>query len=174
MIGIAVAAEAGGAFPPFDASTFASQLFWLAIFFGGLYWLMARVALPQVEGLIADRKARIDGDLADAANAKAKAEAAMASYEKSLANARAEAQKIAQGERDRINAATDSRRKALEAELAGKLAAAEKAVAETKTKALANVEGIATDAAAAIVERLIGRPVSAADAARAVQSALKT
>ena len=33
-------------FPPFDATTFASQLLWLAITFAVLYYLMARVARP--------------------------------------------------------------------------------------------------------------------------------
>ena len=32
----------GGSFPPFDSSTFGSQLIWLALAFGALYLLMSR------------------------------------------------------------------------------------------------------------------------------------
>ena len=46
-------------FPPFDASTFASQLLWFAITFGVLYYLMAKVALPRLAGIIEGRRDRI-------------------------------------------------------------------------------------------------------------------
>src|SRR3712207_5473926 len=83
-----------GPFPPFQRETFASQLFWLALAFVVLYLLMSRVALPRVGGIIADRKARIAADLAEAERARAESEAAAAGYEKSLADARARAQAI--------------------------------------------------------------------------------
>ena len=81
----------GGAFPPFDSSTFVGQLFWLVIFFGALYWLMSKVALPRVASILEERKDRVARDLADAAAAKTKAEGAMTAYEKSLADARGKA-----------------------------------------------------------------------------------
>ena len=163
----------GGAFPPFDSSTFVGQLFWLVIFFGALYWLMSKVALPRVASILEERKDRVARDLADAAAAKTKAEGAMTAYEKSLADARGKAQGIAQATRDRVNAASDVKRKSLEADLGAKLAAAEKTVAETKAKALGNVESIATDAAGAIVERLIGKAPAPGAVADAVRAAVK-
>jgi FAD/FMN-containing dehydrogenase len=45
--------HASGVFPPFDPSTFGSQLLWLAIIFGALYVLMSRIGLPRVEGILA-------------------------------------------------------------------------------------------------------------------------
>jgi len=49
--------EAGGQanFPPFDSATFPSQLLWLAIAFGALYWFMAKKALPKVGAAIEER-----------------------------------------------------------------------------------------------------------------------
>ena len=79
------------AFPPFNRETFASQLFWLAITFALLYLLMARFALPRVGSIIEARRSKIDSDLAAAAQLKTNAEAAMAAYEKALAEARARA-----------------------------------------------------------------------------------
>ncbi len=155
-------------FPPFQKDTFASQLIWLAIFFIGLYVLMSRVAIPRIGGIMAARANKISGDLAEAARFKQQSDAALAAYEKALADARARAQALAAETRDKLNALAEGNRKALEGKLNEKLAAAEKTIAATKTAAMANVRGIATDTAAAIVERLIG----AAPASSAVDAAI--
>ncbi|HEY6701860.1 MAG TPA: F0F1 ATP synthase subunit B [Pseudolabrys sp.] len=146
-----------GVFPPFDSHTFASQLVWLAITFVLLYLLMAKIALPRVGGIIAERQKRIDDDLVQANSFKTQSDAALAAYEKALADARNRAQSIANDMREKQSAEADSVRKKLEGQLNVKLAEAEKAITTTKQAAMANVHGIATDAAKAIVERLIGK-----------------
>lgn len=164
--------EHGGGFPPFQKDTFASQLLWLAITFGLLYFVVSKLAMRRVGGIIADRRARIDGDLAEAARMKADADAAIASYEKSLADARARAQAVAAAAREKVNAQAEVRRKEVEASLQVKLADAEKAIATTRTAAMSNVQGIAKDAAVAIVKQLTGKAPTEEAAAAAVKAAL--
>lgn len=161
------------AFPPFQKDTFASQLVWLAIAFVGLYLIISRIAVPRIGGIFEERSKRIEGDLADAQRLKGESEAALAAYEKALADARNKAQAIAGETRDRLNAQAEERRKALEAELNVKLAEAESQIAKTKSDAMANVRGIAVDAASAIVERLIGTAPAAPAVTAAVDDALK-
>jgi F-type H+-transporting ATPase subunit b len=165
--------EHKGAFPPFNKTTFASQLFWLVIAFTMLYVLMAKVALPRVGGIIESRQKRIADDIAEAGKLKVQSDEAIATYEKALADARARAQAIANDTRDKQAAAAEATRKKLEAELNAKLAAAEETIAATKQAAMANVRGIAIDAAKAIVERLIGTEPSDKAVAAAVSDALK-
>src|SRR6185295_6154479 len=160
-------------FPPFNKETFASQLLWFAIFFVALYVLIGRFAIPRIGGIIEARRGRIEGDLAEANRLKEQSDAALKSYEKSLADARARAQALASETRDKLNAEADERRKALEGQLNGKLAEAEKTIATTKTTAMSNVRGIAVDTAAAIVERLIGTAPSGSAVEAAVTDALK-
>jgi F-type H+-transporting ATPase subunit b len=161
------------AFPPFQKETFASQLIWLALFFIALYLLMSRVALPRVGGIIEARTSQIEGDLAEANRLKQETEAAIAAYEKTLADARTNAQAIGAKKRDELMAEADKRRKTLEDQLHRQLEEAEKTIAGTKTAAMGNVRGIATDAAAALVERLIGTAPSDKAVADAVADALK-
>ena len=150
-------------FPPFNKETFASQLVWLAITFVALYFLMSRVALPRVGGILEARSQKIEGDLAEAEKLKQQSEAAVAAYEKALGEARGRAQAIASQTRDKLMAEADARRKTLEAKLNERLAEAEKAIDTTRRTAMANVKGIATETAGAIVERLIGvRPADKA------------
>jgi F-type H+-transporting ATPase subunit b len=162
-----------GVFPPFDPTTFASQLVWLAITFVVLYVLMAKVALPRVGGIIESRQKRIADDIAEAGALKAQSDAALTAYEQALAEARARAQAIANETRDKQAAEAEARRKQLEGELNAKLADAEKTIAATKTAAMANVRGIAADATKAIVEQLTGKAPADAAVDAAVGEALK-
>jgi F-type H+-transporting ATPase subunit b len=163
----------GGAhssFPPFDSSTFPSQLVWFAIAFGFLFWYMSKRGLPALGAVIEERKAQIARDLDDATAMQQKADAAAAAHERTLAEARAKAQSLAQAARDAAAADAQAKRKALEDDLAAKLAAAEREIAATRAQAMANVAEVARDAAGAIVERLGGRPADPAAIAAAVKS----
>jgi len=160
-------------FPPFERETFPSQLFWLAICFIALYVMTARLVRPRVGGIIESRSRRIADDLAEASRLKGESEAALAAYEKALADARARAQAIASETRDKLHAEADRNRKALEDQLAVKLADAEKAIAATKSAAMANVRGIAAEAAAAIVTRLTGVTAPEPTVGAAVDAVLK-
>ena len=160
-------------FPPFQKDSFASQLVWLAITFVVLYALVAKVALPRVGGIFAARRERVDSDVGQARRLREQADTALAAYEKALADAHSRGQSIASETHTRLVAEGEARRKALEAELNAKLADAEKQISATKQIAMTNVRTIAADAAAAIVERLIGSAPPEPAVAAAVDDALK-
>lgn len=160
-------------FPPFDATTYPSQLLWLAITFVALYWLMAKVIIPRIGGILADRASRIAADLESAEQAKAKSEAAKAGYEKALADARARGLAIAEEARTAAKASVDKERATTEAGLAAKLADAEKRIAGIKQQAMTEVGTIAGEATQAIVSAFSGTDVSRADVDKAVADALQ-
>jgi F-type H+-transporting ATPase subunit b len=155
-------------FPPFQKEYFASQIVSFAIAFILLYVIVSKFALPRVGDVIANRLGKIDGDLAEAERLKGESDAALKAYEAELATARANAQAIGSDIRDKLNKQADEERKHLEGQLAAKLADAEKSIAATRATAMGNVRSIATDAAAAIVQRLAGT----APDAKAVQTAV--
>jgi F-type H+-transporting ATPase subunit b len=162
-----------GAFPPFESSTFASQLVSLAIFFVLLYVIVSRLALPRIGGAIEARQNKIEGDLAEAQKLKDQSEAALKAYEGELASARTRAQAIGNESRDKANAQAEGERKALEEQLAKKLAEAEKTIASTRASAMSNVRDIAADAAGTIVQRLTGVVPDAGAVNAAVDASLK-
>ena len=161
-----------GTFPPFDPATFGSQLFWLAVTFGLLYYIMARVALPRISRILEERKDRIADDLAEAERLKQETDEAIAAYEQALAEARQKAHRIAQSARDAAKEEVDAERDELEAGLEKKVAAAEARIGEVKDAALSEVEAIARHAAEAMVEELIGAGASQKEIAGAVDRAL--
>ena len=143
-------------FPPFDPATFPSQLLWLAITFGALYLLMSKLALPRIGGILENRKTLIDTDLAAADADRQKTDAAIAAYEKALAEAKAKAQGIANQTREAIQADLSAKRSAAEADLSAKVSAAEARIAQTKAEALTHVDEIAAETAQAVVGQLVG------------------
>jgi F-type H+-transporting ATPase subunit b len=169
----APAKEHGKGFPPFSPETFASQLLWLVLIFATLYLLMSRVALPRVEAIMAARRERIEGDLAAARGLKEESDAAIAAYEKALADARGRAQALANETREKHAALAAARRKELDLTLNAKIAEAETVIAAQKTAALSQIQDIAVEAASAIVERLIGQTPDKQGVAGAVADALK-
>ncbi|NHT79050.1 F0F1 ATP synthase subunit B [Rhizobiaceae bacterium CRRU44] len=164
-------AHGSGVFPPFDQSTFASQLVWLAITFGLFYLLMQKVIMPRIAAILGERHDAIASDLDAASRSKADADAAIASYEQELAAARAKGNAIAASAREaaKVKAAAD--RAAIEAALNDKIVAAESRIADIKASALADVGAIAEETASAIVEQLLGRDVPRTEIASAVKAA---
>src|SRR5580704_9618272 len=160
-------------FPPFDTQTFPSQLVWRAVSFVLLYVLMAKVALPRIGAIFAERAKRIGDDLKAAQGFKEQSDAAHVSYEKALADARARAQAIAAETREQQAAAAEATNKRLEAQLHERLAAAEQSIAATRTAAMGNVGAIAADTASAIVERLIGQAPAEHEVVAALGDAFK-
>ena len=76
--------EAG--FPPFDPSTFPSQILWVAITFGLFYLFLKKVIMPRLAGILEVRENRIAKDIDDATRMKGEADAAVAAYEQELAD----------------------------------------------------------------------------------------
>ena len=161
--------ETAGLFPPFDPSTFGSQLFWLVITFGILYYVMAKIALPRVGSILENRSNRIETDIAEAQRLKDETDAAIAEYEQALAEARKNASEISQGARDKAQAETDQATAKIEAELEKKLADAETKISAIRTIAMGEVDGIASDTAAELVKSIVGGRVTKAELTAALK-----
>ena len=160
-----------GVFPPFDSTSFSSQLLWLAITFGLFYFLMSKIALPRISSILETRSGRIAQDLDEANRLKAESDEAIAAYEQELADAKARAHGIAQEARDASRAELDAKRAKIEAEMADKVAEAEERIAGIKAKAMGEVSNIAEETTAALVDQLISAKVTKADIKSAVSGA---
>ncbi|CCF18167.1 ATP synthase subunit b/b' [Pseudorhizobium banfieldiae] len=164
-------AHATGVFPPFDASTYPSQLLWLVITFGLFYLLMKKVIVPRLGGILEQRHDRIAQDLDEASRLKSEADAAVETYESELAAARSKAHTIGETAREAAKTKAAADRAAIEAELAEKLSAAEARISDIKAQAFAQVGAIAEETASAIVDQLIGAKANADEIKSAVAAA---
>lgn len=159
--------------PQLNPDSFASQIFWWAVTFGLLFWLMSKVALPRVAEVLEARQEKISNDLEKASALKAEAEGVMQAYEKALAEARGNAQKQIAASVAASDAEAARRNTELGTSLAGKTRDAEARIQAAKQEALSNLSSVAAEAALAATERLSGAVLSPDAAAAAVESVLK-
>ncbi len=163
------AAESAG-MPQLDFSTFPNQIFWLLVTLVVLYFILAKIALPRLAGILADRQGRITSDLEMAARLKDQAQEAEKAYQQALVDARTEAGKIVAAARAEIQADLDKATAKADAEIAARAAESAKRIDEIRAGAVASVSDVAKDTAEAIVAALGGKAdaksVAAAVAAR--------
>ncbi|MFC3613901.1 F0F1 ATP synthase subunit B' [Lutimaribacter marinistellae] len=177
-----IAAEAAGAcvdsygsaigMPQLCFDWFPNQIFWLVVTLVVIFLVLSRVALPRIAAILAERTGTITNDLAAAEDLKAKAVEAEEAYNKALADARSEAQRIAAEARAEIQADLDEAIAKADAEIAAQTAESEKAIAEIRAGAIDSVKDVARDTAAALVATL-GGDVDQASVDQAVDARMK-
>src|SRR5579885_2149078 len=128
----ATEAPKSGGFPPFDQTTFPSQIFWLVITFAFLFTVLWRVAGPRINAAITSRRGAINGAIAEASKARADAEAAQANYQAALTAARAKANALAEETRQKLNAEIAKAKGDADAKAHDAMAAADARIAKTR------------------------------------------
>lgn len=167
----AEAAEAAG-MPQLDFSSYPNQIFWLLVALVVIYLVLARIALPRIASVLAERQGTITNDLAAAEELKQKAVEAEEAYNKALADARAEAARIVAEAKAEIQADLDAATAKADAEIAARSAESEARIAEIRAEAMGNVKEVAKETAKALVSAL-GVKADAKSITSAVTSRLK-
>lgn len=166
------AAESSAGLPQLDFSTFPNQIFWLLITLVVIYFVLSKIALPRISSVLAERSGTIMNDISAAEELKLKAKEAEDAYNKALAEAKAEAQRIAAETRAAIQADLDAATAKADAEIAAKAAESEKAIAEIREGAMESVKEVAKDTAKELVSAL-GSSADARSITSAINARLK-
>jgi F-type H+-transporting ATPase subunit b len=143
--------------PQLDSTWFVSQLFWLIITFATLYMLLSRLVLPPLVEVIARRKQAIEGDIERAQRLKSQAEQARQDYERTLAEARAAAQKLIDDAMLEHKNAAEQQTKTMDKQLEQQLAEAARKIAARKKELIAALTPTSNELAAIIAEKLTQR-----------------
>jgi F-type H+-transporting ATPase subunit b len=159
--------------PQLDVTTFAPQLVWLAITFAAMFFIMWKIAVPKISDALETRQMRLEDNLKKAEDLKREAEATLASYEKALADARAQAHGDIQKIQQQLHEAAAKEEAELGQKLDAKIAESEKAIAAEVEKAMENVRGIAIDVASDAIEKLTGDAPAGNQVESAVDGVLK-
>ncbi|MDT0576656.1 ATPase [Croceicoccus sp. F390] len=154
------------------ASTYASQIFWLLVIFGLVFFVIGKGMIPKVMSTVDMRDRQISQDLTAAQAARTKADEEEEVWRKRendnraqaqalIAEAKAEAALQAQGELQSAQAGIDA-----------KLDQAEARIMASRQAAAAEIDMVAAEATQQIVARIAAIAVTPQDARQAVKEAM--
>ena len=156
------AAEGEGGLPQLNTAHWGGQIVWLLIIFTVFYVLMATVFTPRIRKVLNVRGSTIAEDLANARANRDEAEAQAKQAAAETAEAHAAARKLAAEAVARSNAEVAALTAAEDEKLNKRLGEAETRIRASRDAAMAHVADIASETAQALVEKLTGKPATAA------------
>ena len=151
---------------------FWSQLFWLAVVFAIIFFVIGRGMVPKIQSTVDAREQKIASDLEQAQAARVAADETEAAWRERMDAARAEAARIANEAKQASSSDTEAKVRAAADKLNLKVEAAEQKIRDAVQSARAEIEGVAVGLTQELVTRLTGIQVDDKDAAKAVKAEL--
>ncbi|NQZ14972.1 MAG: hypothetical protein HRT94_09145 [Alphaproteobacteria bacterium] len=149
------AAEVEG-LPQLDFTTYTPQLFWMFAFFAVLYMFFAMKTLPEISGVIENRKNHIQSDLETAEKLAAEADQVQEAYQASLVKAQDKAAKAIQDVESDMKKAAEDAAEEFRVRSEKEIKAAEAEVLKAQDAVMDEVNTIAAEAASEAVSKIIG------------------
>jgi F-type H+-transporting ATPase subunit b len=154
------------------ATTYASQIFWLLVFFGLTFVVVGLGMVPKILGTVEMRDNQIAGDLAAAQAARDAADSEEAAWRQRENANRAAGQALIGEAKAKAAAASAAKLAEAQGRLDVRLAEAEVAIDAARNSAMAEIESVAAEAAQDIVARIAGARIEPAAAAAAVKEVM--
>ena len=151
---------------------FWSQLFWLAVVFGIMFFGIGRGMLPKIQSTVEAREKKIAEDLERAQAARVAADVTEAAWRERMDKARAEAARLAQEAKQASAKQAEARVQKAADKINLKVESAEAKIRAAVDAARAEIEAVAMEATQNMVGRLTGITIDKKEAAQAVKAEL--
>jgi F-type H+-transporting ATPase subunit b len=154
------------------SEVYLSQLLWLAVALGFIFFVIARGMLPKIQATVEAREGRIAGDLEAAQKARAAADESEAAWRARMDATRADAARLAQDAKAESARETDAQIKEATGKIHVKVHSAQVQIRDALASARTEIEAVAADATQDMVRRLTGIAVETDAALAAVKAEL--
>jgi F-type H+-transporting ATPase subunit b len=154
------------------AATYASQIFWLLLIFGLVFFIVGKGMVPKVMSTIDLRDKRISDDLDAADAARAQADREEEAWRKRENDNRAQAQALLSGAKADAGARTEKHLAAAQARIDERMAEAEARIEAARNSAANQIEDVAAEATQNIVLRIAALNITGFEARHAVKEAM--
>ncbi len=165
---IVFAAESGG-MPQLNPEFWISQIFWLIITFGILFFVLTKVILPKISDNLETRKSQILENIETADKQKEESQKKIDEYEKIILDSKLKAKSYFNEAREKILVDINKKKVALEKDLDEEISEVEKELSDLKNKSGEKINKIAAETSAELIQELIGENVNSSSIAAIVE-----
>jgi len=151
---------------------FSSQLFWLLVVFGIIFFGIGRGMVPKIQSTVEARDRKIAEDLEAAQKAREAAEQTEEAWRARMDASRGEAASVTQEAKQASARETEAQVRAAAEQINAKLETATAELRQARSSARAEIEAVAAEATREMVERLAGIQIAPAEAVEAVKAEL--
>lgn len=142
--------------PQLDFTTYTPQIFWMAVLFLILYLFFAKKTLPEISGVVENRKTHIESDLKTAEELAKKADTVQESYKEKLNQAHSDAMAAVKEVENKAKAKVEDYLQSFQAKAEKEIADAEASVEQAKASIMSEMDTIVMETADCAVEKIIG------------------
>jgi F-type H+-transporting ATPase subunit b len=148
-----------------------SQLFWLAITLGFIYFVIARGMLPKIQSTVDLRDQKIAQDLAAAEAARVETDRMEEAYRERMDASRADAMKLTAAAKSDIAKALEKKAAKADAANQAKVDKAQQRIQAAREAARAEIASVAAEMTQDVAAKVAGLKVSKEEALKAVEAA---
>ena len=166
------AAEKGG-MPQLNPEFWISQIFWLVLTFGILFFILSKFVLPNISENLENRKSQILSNIEEAENQRNNSEKKLKEYEEIIVNSRNQAKIIINEAKAKILNDINLKKEALDKEISSEISLVETEIQDLKRKSPEKINQIAVDTASDLLKQLIGADVNKSNISAIVEDLSK-
>ena len=152
-------AESGG-MPQLDPEFWISQIFWLTITFGILYFVLSKFILPKISSNLELRKSKIQENIEAAEKQRESSEIKLKEYDEIILKSKIEAKNIFKNAREKIIKDINSKKEILDKQIDDEINNAEKEIEALRKVAAEKINKIAIETSSDLLKKLIGTEIN--------------
>ena len=155
----AQSAESGG-MPQLNPEFWISQVFWLVLTFGVLYFVLSKLVLPKISDNLETRKSQILENIETAEKQREESEDKIKQFEKIILEGKIEAKNYFNDIRQEVLEDINKKRIALEKDIDNEISAVEEEINKLKNTSGEKITKIAIETSSDLINQLIGEEVN--------------
>ena len=153
------AAESGG-MPQLNPEFWISQIFWLIITFGILYFTLSKFILPKISSNLELRKSQIQENIEAAEKQRESSEVKLKEYDEIILKSKIEAKNIFKNAKEKVVKDINSKKEILDKQIDDEIINAEEEIEKLKNNAAKKINNIELETSSSLLKMLIGTEVN--------------
>ena len=167
-----LSADSGG-MPQLNPEFWFSQIFWLIITFGLLFFVLSKFILPNISSNLENRKSQILNNIEKADEQRKESEVKLKEFEKIINDSKVQAKNIINDTKKKISNEINNKKKLLEEEINSEIVSMEKEINELKKRSPETINQIAVSTSSDLLKQIIGADVNKSNISAIVEDLSK-